>query len=108
MSAAATKKSGGVKGPILKPHQVVIRPMVTEKATFHIEENNAYTFLVHANATKPQIKEAIERLFEVKVEAVRVQNRPGKKRRYRQHMGKVSGYRKAIVTLNEEYRITLF
>ena len=68
-------------GPVLEPYQVVIRPLITEKATHISERHNAYTFEVSPLATKTEIKHAIETLFNVKVAGVRTQNRRGKPRR---------------------------
>ena len=65
-------------GPVLDPYQVVVRPLITEKATHISERHNAYTFEVNPLATKTEIKEAIETLFSVKVLDVRTQNRRGK------------------------------
>src|SRR5271156_1571241 len=95
-------------GPELDPYQVVIRPVITEKATHISERHNAYTFEVNALATKTEIKEAIETLFEVKVADVRTQNRRGKPRRYRLKVGRMRNWKKAIVTLQEEYRIDFY
>jgi large subunit ribosomal protein L23 len=95
-------------GPPLEPYQVVIRPLITEKATQISEQNNAYTFEVSPLATKTEIKNAIETLFSVKVAAVRTQNRRGKPRRYRQKMGRMRHWKKAIVTLFEQYRIDFY
>ena len=72
------------KGPALEPYQVVLRPLITEKATHLSERHNAYTFEVNPLATKTEIKLAVEELFNVKVSDVRTQNRRGKLRRYRQ------------------------
>ncbi len=60
-------------GPVLEPYQVVIRPLITEKATHLSERHNAYTFEVNAKANKTEIKEAVEVLFNVKVADVRTQ-----------------------------------
>ncbi len=95
-------------GPVLEPYQVVIRPLITEKATHLSERHNAYTFEVNPLATKTEIKNAIEILFNVKVAAVRTQNRRGKPRRYRQRVGRMRNWKKAIVTLLEEYRIDFY
>jgi large subunit ribosomal protein L23 len=95
-------------GPVLEPYQVVIRPLITEKATHLSERHNAYTFEVNPLATKTEIKRAIEELFDVKVEAVRIQNRRGKPRRYRQKVGWMRNWKKAIVKLREEYRIDFY
>lgn len=86
---------------------LVRRPIVTEKATRLLEENK-YVFEVVPKATKPEIKAAIEELFEVKVIRVNTMNPPRKQRR----MGKFAGHRaqckRAIVTLAPEDSITLF
>jgi large subunit ribosomal protein L23 len=96
------------RGPVLEPYQVVIRPLITEKATHLSERHNAYTFEVNILATKTEIKQAIEALFNVKVLDVRTQNRRGKPRRYRIKTGWMRRWKKAIVTLHEEYRIDFY
>ena len=96
------------QGPVLEPYQVILRPLITEKATHLSERHNAYTFEVNLLATKTEIKEAIETLFNVKVQDVRTQNRRGKPRRYRLKVGYMRRWRKAIVTLHEEYRIDFY
>jgi large subunit ribosomal protein L23 len=95
-------------GPVLEPYQVVIRPLITEKATHLSERHNAYTFEVNPLATKTEIKGAIETLFNVKVLDVRTQNRRGKLRRYRLKSGRMRNWKKAIVALQEEYRIDFY
>jgi len=79
---------------------LVIRPVVTEKATYMMEENK-YVFEVVKSAKKPEIRAAIESLFEVKVVKVNTMNQPLKKRRVGQYMGYKPQYKKAIVTLAE-------
>jgi large subunit ribosomal protein L23 len=96
------------RGPVLEPYQVVIRPVITEKATHLSERFNAYCFEVNILATKTEIKDAIETLFNVKVQAVRTQNRRGKPRRYRLKVGYMRRWRKAIVTLHDDYRIDFY
>ena len=98
----------GEPGLDLRPHQVVLRPLVTEKGTHQSTRYNAYTFQVNAIATKTQIKAAVEELFSVKVEAVRTQVREGKKRRFRQSMGQLPTWKKAIVTLSGDNKIEFF
>ncbi len=93
------------KGPALEPYQVILRPLITEKATHLSERHNAYTFEVNSKANKTEIKEAVEALFNVKVADVRTQNRRGKLRRYRLKVGRMRNWKKAIVALHEEYRI---
>jgi large subunit ribosomal protein L23 len=95
-------------GPVLEPYQVIVRPLITEKATHISERDNAYTFEVNPLATKTEIKIAIESLFEVRVASVRTQNRRGKPRRYRVKIGRMRNWKKAIVTLFEEYRIDFY
>ena len=96
------------RGPILEPYQIVLRPLITEKATHISERHNAYTFEVHPLATKTEIKGAVEVLFSVKVADVRTQNRRGKSRRYRLKVGRMRNWKKAIVALHEDYRIDFY
>jgi large subunit ribosomal protein L23 len=96
------------QGPALEPYQVVIRPLITEKATHLSEQHNAYTFEVNELATKTEIKQAIETLFEVKVANVRTQNRRGKARRHRLKMGRMRNWKKAIVKLHKDDRIDFY
>lgn len=96
------------RGPELEPHQVILQPLVTEKGTHQFTRYNAYPFQVNRWATKLQIKEAVEKLFGVRVEKVRTQNRLGKKRRYRFKLGRLPNWKKAIVTLHEEDKIEFF
>ncbi|MGA8349901.1 MAG: 50S ribosomal protein L23 [Isosphaeraceae bacterium] len=95
-------------GPVLDPYQVVIRPLITEKATHLSERHNAYTFEVNPLVTKTEIKAAVEALFNVKVLDVRTQNRRGKMRRYRLKLGRMRNWKKAIVSLHEEFRIDFY
>lgn len=99
---------GARPGPVLEPYQVLLRPMITEKATFAAERYNAYTFQVNHLATKTEIKNAVETLFNVKVVDVRTINRSGKKRRYKNRVGLTSGYKKAVVELSDEHRIDFY
>jgi large subunit ribosomal protein L23 len=96
------------RGPELEPYQVVLRPLITEKATHLSERHNAYTFEVNILATKTEIKQAIETLFNVEVVDVRTQNRRGKPRRYRMKIGYMRRWKKAIVTLDSEHRIDFY
>ena len=93
---------------VLEPHQVVVRPLVTEKGTHQSTHHNAYAFEVHPNATKTQIRVAIEALFPVRVIGVRTQIRMGKARRYRNLLGRQPDWKKAVVELNDEDRIEFF
>jgi len=86
---------------------LVRRPIVTEKATILLEDNK-YTFEVAPQATKPEIKAAIEALFEVKVVQVNTQKPPRKQRRMGRFVGYRPHYKRAIVTLAPGDSITLF
>ena len=84
------------------PYQIIKRPIITEKSMEMLDENK-YTFEVDKNANKPQIKEAVEAIFEgVKVKSVRTMNYTGKKVRTRYGYGKRSDWKKAIVELTED------
>ncbi len=86
---------------------LIRRPIITEKATLLLEQNQ-YTFEVDRKATKPEIKSAVEMLFEVKVTSVNTSNPPRKTRRVGKYMGHRPLYKRAIVTLNEGDSIVLF
>ncbi len=96
------------KGADLAPHQIIIRPLLTEKSVHRSTEYNQYAFEVNMLATKTDIRQAVEDLFNVKVEKVRIQNRKGKPRRTRTGMSKTRSWRKALVTLTDEHRIDFF
>lgn len=95
-------------GPELESHQVLLRPLVTEKGVHRASRNNQYAFEIHRDANKLDVKKAIEELFNVKVEKVRTQTRKGKLRRYRFRQGKTSDWKKAIVQLHADDRIDFF
>ncbi len=83
-----------------KHFDLLLKPVVTEKSTIGVE-NNQVTFKVAINATKPEIKEAIEQVFGVKVNAVNTLRQQGKIKRFRGVVGKRPDFKKAIVTLAE-------
>jgi large subunit ribosomal protein L23 len=85
-------------------YDVILSPVITEKATI-ASERNQVVFKVAKNATKPQIKEAVEKLFDVKVKAVNTLVRKGKTRTFKGTVGQQSDVKKAIVTLEEGQRI---
>ena len=93
---------------VLEPHQIILRPLVTEKGMHRSTRNNAYGFEVNRLATKADVKRAVEELFDVTVLQVRIQNRKGKPRRTRFHLGHTGTWKKAIVTLDPEDRIEFF
>ncbi|RNF33854.1 50S ribosomal protein L23 [Paracoccus methylarcula] len=81
-------------------YDVIVKPVITEKATL-TSENNGVVFQVTNDATKPQIKEAVEALFGVKVKAVNTTITKGKTKRFRGQLGRRSDVKKAYVTLEE-------
>ena len=85
-------------------YDIIVSPVITEKATMASEANQVI-FKVASNATKPQVKEAVEKLFDVKVKAVNTLNRKGKTKRFRGVAGRQSDFKKAIVTLEEGHSI---
>ena len=87
--------------------QIILAPIVTEKATFVAEKNNQVAFRVIADATKPEIKAAVELLFKVQVEAVQVLNRKGKVKRFGRVGGRRRNERKAYVSLKDGQEINL-
>ena len=87
---------------------IVKRPLITEKTTWEAGSRNRISFEVHKQASKPQIKAAIEKLYGVRVESVATQMRKGKYRRTRWGQSKTSDWKKATVQLHADDRIDLF
>jgi len=85
-------------------YDIIVAPVITEKATM-ASEHNKVVFKVARDATKPQIKEAVEKLFDVKVKSVNTLNRPGKMKVFRGRFGMQQDSKRAIVTLEEGHRI---
>ena len=85
-------------------YDVILAPVITEKATMASEANQVI-FKVRKNATKPEIKAAVERLFDVKVEAVNTLIRKGKRKVFKGTRGVQSDLKKAVVTLAEGHKI---
>lgn len=84
---------------------VLVEPLVTEKTVREQEENNHYTFVVHPDANKVEIRDAVEQQFDVDVDDVRTLNVSGKPRRVRGVPGYTSDWKKAIVSLPESENI---
>ncbi|WP_153556926.1 50S ribosomal protein L23 [Roseimaritima sediminicola] len=99
------QSEGGLQ---LEPHQVLLRPLVTEKGVHRASRNNQYAFEIHRQATKIDVRKAVETLFDVKVAKVRTQTRKGKARRFKFRVGRTGDWKKAIVTLDPEHRIDFF
>jgi len=85
-------------------YDTIVAPVITEKATI-ASERNQFVFKVARNATKPQIKAAVEKLFDVKVTGVNTLLRKGKAKAFRGIRGRQQDMKKAIVTLADGYRI---
>lgn len=85
-------------------YDIIIAPVITEKATM-ASEHNQVMFKVARTATKPQIKEAVEKLFDVKVKSVNTLVREGKVKVFKNKVGQQSDVKRAIVTLEEGHRI---
>lgn len=93
--AKAQKKAASVKD-----YNIILEPHITEKATLG-SEHGQVTFRVAKDATKPEIKTAVEALFDVKVKAVNTMIQKGKNKRFKGIMGRRSDFKKAIITLEE-------
>lgn len=78
-------------------HEILLRPMVTEKSLTRAERRNTYTFEVAPNANKVQIRDAVEKIFKVAVTGVRTQTCHGKVRRMGRSVGRTADWKKAIV-----------
>ena len=92
----------------MEPTVVIKRPLVTEKSTYASGELNRYSFEVDPRATKPQIRRAIEELYEVRVLRVATQNRKGQLRRNKHGTWRAKRMKQAIVKIHAEDRIELF
>ena len=90
-----------------EPRDVILAPVVSEKS-YGLLDNNAYTFVVHPEANKTEIRQAVEAIWDVKVLSVNTINRKGKTKRFRLTQGKRSDTKRAIVKLREGDKIELF
>lgn len=82
-------------------HDIIRKPVITEKTMTAMAENK-YTFIVHIDSNKSQIKRAVEEVFDVKVKNVQTSRTMGKTKRMGVHVGKRADYKKAIITLTED------
>lgn len=89
-------------------HDIILAPVVSEKSYDLIENNNTYTFEVDPRSNKEQIKDAVEKVFDVKVLRVNTMNRKGKVKRTGYKLGKRKDVKRAVVTLAEGDSIDLF
>ncbi|MGA7158706.1 MAG: 50S ribosomal protein L23 [Acidobacteriaceae bacterium] len=83
---------------ITDPRDIILAPVISEKS-YSLLDDNVYTFVVHPDSNKTQIKIAVEKIFSVKVASVNTLNRQGKRKRARSGFGKRKGTKRAIVTL---------
>jgi large subunit ribosomal protein L23 len=89
------------------PHDIIIKPIVTE-ASMNAMADKKYTFVVNKKSNKTEIKNAVEKVFGVKVASVNTMNMLGKNKRMGVHVGKKADWKKAIVTLTEESKTIEF
>jgi large subunit ribosomal protein L23 len=92
----------------MNEYNVIVRPIVTEQGMHFANTRNAYSFEVHKDANKIQIRDAVEKLYNVKVLNVRTANVKGKVRRRGRFYGTTRSWKKAVVVLHQENRIDLF
>jgi large subunit ribosomal protein L23 len=93
---------------VKNPRDLIIEPVVSEKSYDQIEDDNTYTFVVDRRTTKTEIKEAIEKIFNVKVVRVNTINRKGKQKRTGYKVGRRAASKRALVTLAEGEEIDIF
>jgi large subunit ribosomal protein L23 len=108
MAEATVNAEPASNAIFLEPHQVIVRPLVTEKGIHRSTRYNAYAFEINRMATKDDVRRAITELFGVRVLKVHTVNRKGKPRRTRFRNGYTKDWKKAIVKLHEEDRIDFF
>jgi large subunit ribosomal protein L23 len=89
-------------------HEVIVRPVVTEKSTDLLDRYGQYTFVVARDSNKLEIAKAVETLFNVSVKNVRTMQYRGKERRVGKHVGRRASWKKAVVTLREGDSIEIF
>jgi large subunit ribosomal protein L23 len=89
-------------------YSVILKPLISEKSDLQRDDDRVYTFEVHKDANKFDVKTAVERIFNVEVKAVRTSIVRGKVKRVGRHSGKSRNWKKAFVTLKEGQEINLF
>lgn len=92
----------------MNPHQVLVRPILTEKSGYQAEALSKYTFEIDPRANRLDVKRAVEKVFDVSVTKVNIMVVPGKTRRWGRRLGTTSSWKKAIVTLAEGDSIQFF
>jgi large subunit ribosomal protein L23 len=89
-------------------YDIIKKPLITEKTTVEKDARNVVAFIVHRDANKIEIKESVEKLFKVKVEAVKTATVAGKVKRVGRQVGKRANWKKAYVTLKEGENVDFF
>jgi len=92
----------------MNDYNVIIRPLITEQGIHFANVKSAYSFEVNRRANKAQIKNAVEKIYNVKVQKVRTANYKGKHRRRGRTVGRTSNWKKAVVLLEPDFHIDLF
>lgn len=90
------------------PHDILIRPLLTEKITSLRDAKNCVAFVVHPKASRLDVRNAVEKALKVRVASVNVMNVRGKLKRQGRFVGRRAGWRKAIVTLREGEKLELY
>jgi large subunit ribosomal protein L23 len=103
-----TGRGGSDEGRLgMNAFEVIIRPLVTEKSTF-LQEQGKYVFEVNEKATRSQVRDAVQQAFKVTVTNVNIVNLPGKMKRFGMRISLTPGKKKAVVTLKQGDKITIF
>lgn len=89
-------------------YNIIIRPLITEQGVHLANTKGAYSFEVNKKANKTQIRNAVEKIYNVKVDKIRTANRTGKHRRRGRNLGRTSSWKKAVVYLKPDFHIDLF
>ena len=92
----------------MEDYEIIVKPLITEQSMHFANTKGAYSFQVNRGANKIQIRNAIEKLYKVKVTDVRTANRKGKPRRRGRFIGLTPSWKKAVVLLDKDYHIDLF
>jgi large subunit ribosomal protein L23 len=92
----------------MEDYDVIVRPLITEQGMHFANVKGAYSFEVNKKANKAEVKQAVERIYGVKVMKVRTANHGGKRRRRGRTVGITSSWKKAVVYLKPDYHIDLF
>lgn len=92
----------------MEPTQIIQKPLITEKSAWEAQTHNRYAFRVHFSASKIQVKQAIEKIYNVRVESVATQNRMGDVKRTKHGVHQDRDWKRAVVKLHQEDKIELF